>query len=73
LIRLRHDCRQITLASMISQLTLHADFVDTWDPASMSTLVTRCINASVAIRGRLGSAHAAGSYPALHEGAESIN
>ena len=47
--------KAVTLAAMSmpgmtmdSRLTLHADFMNAWDPAMMKALVRRCINASVA-------------------------
>jgi hypothetical protein len=39
---------KITLASMNSPYTLHADFINAWAPAVLKTLVVRCINAGVA-------------------------
>jgi hypothetical protein len=38
----------LTLASMNSPLTLHADFLDAWKQSDMDLLVARCIHASVA-------------------------
>lgn len=35
----------VTLASMNSPMTLHADFLNAWTPTVMQQLVTRCINA----------------------------
>lgn len=37
----------VTLASMNSPLTLHADFLNAWKPASMAQLMKRCIYAHV--------------------------
>jgi hypothetical protein len=37
----------ITLASMNSPLTLHADFFNAWDPRSMDALMKHCIYAHV--------------------------
>jgi hypothetical protein len=42
---------KVTLASMNSPYTLHADFFNAFDPTVMQTLVKRCINASVACEG----------------------
>ena len=44
--------KTVTLASGLSaansKYTLHADFMNAWDPATMKLLTERCINASVA-------------------------
>jgi hypothetical protein len=44
---------RVTLATMMdssmdSTLTLHADYLDAWDPNMMALLTMRCINRSVA-------------------------
>lgn len=41
----------ITLSSMNSPLTLHADFMDAWDQPTMNYLTKNCINASIACEG----------------------
>lgn len=38
----------VTLSAGNSPMTLHADFMNAWDPATMAMLVRSCINASVA-------------------------
>jgi hypothetical protein len=42
---------EVTLASMDSPYTLHADFFNAFDPSVMETLVKRCIHAGVACEG----------------------
>jgi hypothetical protein len=37
----------VTTAAMNSPMTLHADFMNAWDPAAMRYFVQQCINASI--------------------------